>query len=105
MNEKQLIIPKRVLFLIKLSFYKGKNGCLSDYVRYLGYNDRELYRPDVWEVLRFLVNNEILIFNGKERNIKLYKLNKKKLIKFIDNLEISKKYYSYFDHHKTIINI
>jgi hypothetical protein len=105
MNENQIFIPKKVLFLIKLSYYKGKSGCLSDYIRYLGYEDRELYRPDVWDVLRFLISNDILMFDKMERNVKLYKLNKRKLTKLIDSLSISRVYYKYFDTHKTIINL
>lgn len=97
--ENKLQLPRRLFFLIKLSYFKGKSASISDYERYLGYHSPQ---PDVRETLQFLIEKEILIYYGKLLWVKQYKLNIKKLRDFLDELPAINELYEYFNEHHIV---
>ena len=87
-------MPRRLVFLLKISFYEDKKifSC-SDLERYLGYKTGQ---PDVREILKLLEEKHILIFVDKLFGVKRYKLDRKMLRDYIDEIPAVNLLYDYF---------
>lgn len=97
-SDKLFHTPKRIEVLLKVALLDHKKEYnFSDIARELNYAQR---RPDLREVLRFLVENSIMEFSHQESilNTKFYRIVKKRIRDFIDELELSQLYYQF--HNK-----
>ncbi|MGQ4874315.1 MAG: hypothetical protein ACP6IY_09625 [Promethearchaeia archaeon] len=104
MTEKSLfVMPKRVEFLLILSKTKIKKPySFSDFERELGY---KLPRTDLRNVLKCLINNNVLTLIDTIGGFNRYKLNYRKLNQFIQKLEIYNYFFNYIDNKFTVITL
>lgn len=90
--------PRNINSLIKISLLKRwKKYSFVDLEKELGYKEPQ---PDVRRVLKFLLENDFLVQSEVlgPRFVR-YKINQRKLKKYIDSLEITNLFYRFFSRY------
>jgi hypothetical protein len=99
-GKKSFRLPKKLLILISLTEIDEKEGSFSDFERYLGHYSP---KPEVREILKLLLEKEILTFKERVTNANLYRLDQKKLIDFIMSMDEMLLIHSFYEKHHTIM--
>ena len=94
---------KKVYTLLSFYFTKynnlKKSGNLSDFEREI---DSKIGNPITRDVLYYLIDQEILIFDKKILGIKYYYLNQKQIYNLIEEQKILKLHNKYLKHNSVI---
>ncbi len=92
---KGLQSPKRIKMLIKMITLNNKQSYnFSDFERLSGFNTPQ---PDLRETLKYFVEINVLKLYEKILGVNYYKINKKNLKNFINDLSLTKLYIEYFE--------